>query len=190
MRRPALALLVAGLLAATSASAAEDAASLLEEAGRLLRAGEPAAAFETARRATIAISQRMPFTVRRAVLVTRPVEGYGMYEPRKDGRFRSGEPVLVYAEPAGYRIAGDGPYRWGFAADVAIATPDGEVLAGRSDFGNWVFTSREPNLETYLMLTLEFDGLPAGAYRIVVVLRDRFAEDAATRFTLPIEILE
>ncbi len=189
MRRTVF-LLLSLLLAAVPAGATEDPERLLEEAARLLREARPEAAFEAARKATVAIAGRMPFTVRKAVLVTRPVEGYGMYEARPDTRFRDGEPVLIYAEPVGFRIEGDGPFRWSFAADVAIATPEGEVLTGRYDFGSWTFVSQEANLETFLMLTLEFGGLPPGSYRVIVNLRDRFAEGAAARFDLPIEILE
>ncbi len=182
--------LALALLPAIAASAAEDPAPLLERSARLLREGDPVAAFETARRAAVAISQRMPLGVRRAVLVSRPVDGYGMYEERADNRFRDGEPVLIYAEPAGYRITGRGPFRWGFATDVAVATPDGEILTGKNDFGSWTFTSAEPNLETFLMLTLELTGLPRGSYQVIIGLRDRFAEGAGTRFVLPIEIVE
>ncbi len=183
-------LLLALLLTTGPLRAAEDPATLLEGASRLLREGDPVAAFETTRRAAVAISQRMPLGVRRAVLVSRPVDGYGMYEERADNRFRDGEPVLIYAEPAGYRITGEGPFRWGFATDVAIATPEGEILTGKNDFGSWTFTSAEPNLETFLMLTLEFTGLPRGSYQVIIGLRDRFAEGAGTRFALPIEIVE
>ncbi len=190
MRRHPIFLLFVALFHASAALAAADPLALLEEAGRLLRQGDPVAAFETARRATIAISRAMPLMVRRAELVARPVEGYGMYEKRADHRFRGDEPVLIYAEPAGYRIEGDGPYRWGFATDVAIATPEGEILTGKYDFGSWTFTSQEPNLETYLMLTLEFTGLPAGSYQVIIDLRDRYAQGATARFALPIEFVE
>ncbi len=130
MRRYPIFLFFAVVFHAAAARAAEDPRALLEEAGRLLRQGNPVAAFETARRATIAIFRRMSLRIRRAELVARPVEDYGMYEKRADHRFRGDEPVLTYAEPAGYRIEGDGPYRWGFATDVAIATPEGEILTG------------------------------------------------------------
>ncbi len=176
-------LLLAGALALAAMPARageEEVAALLERAGKAVAAGDWREAFAALEPAYLETFARMPLAIRKATFVAEEPASFGSYEPRPDHTFRPGEPLLVYLEPVGYafRDAGDGTVVYGFAADVAILSADGEVLGGQRDFGRWEFRARTPNTASFVFLRLELEGLPVGDYRLAVRVRDAGSDEA------------
>jgi hypothetical protein len=130
----------------------------------------------------------LPIGFRKVALVNE-ASGFGIYDERKDGVFKSGEPVTAYAEPVGYgwKDNGDGTYSFGFAIDLMVKTPDGKIVAGQEDFQRLELKSRARNKEFMLTLTLNLTGAPPGDYIIEYVTRD-LTSSKSGKISLPITI--
>lgn len=123
-----------------------------------------------------------------ATFATDTAKGVGLYTPRGDASFASGETMHVYAELLGYGYgrAGDS-YEIGFSTDFELLNANGQVLAGQEGFADLTMSSRTANREYQASLTFRFDGLKPGDY----VLRTRFNDrhsDKAGSFSLPFSI--
>ncbi len=46
--------------------------------------------------------------IRDTLLVSEPAAAFGLYNPRPDNKYKSGEPVYVYAEPFGFAYGSGG----------------------------------------------------------------------------------
>jgi hypothetical protein len=120
--------------------------------------------------------------IRDTLLVAEPASGYGLYNPRADNKFKSGEPVFVYAEPFGfgYGSAGEGLFKIGFAVDLRVISDKGEVMAEVSDIASLDLTSRYKNREFQANLTYTLTGIPAGIYILETTLRDKNSSKTGT----------
>lgn len=135
--------------------------------------GDTAAAWETLRQAVGDFSQTLPFAIGKAVFVTAAPAGYAMYEPKQDSTFKAGEKLVSYVEPVGLtwkKASDEGKVETRFTVDLDILNPDGDVLASRKAFGDFIFTGFMRNQEIYATLTVDISSAPAGDY----VLRYRF----------------
>jgi hypothetical protein len=141
--------------------------------------------------ALIAAWEKTPLTVRHAMFVAEKPQGFGMYQQRASNVFKSGEPLITYAEPVGYgwKDVGGGKFEFGFAVDFAIKSPDGTVLTTKQDFANMVLQRRTRNLEFMVALTLTLTDAPAGDYIVEYKLRD-VAGTKSTSFELPFTITQ
>lgn len=171
-------LLPVALLGALAASAA--AAGPLVEAAKkaeeLAAAGNTVGAHDTIRDAFGNFAATLPFTIGKAVFVSAPPEGYGMYATRPDAKFKAGEPLISYVEPVGLTWRGDpGALESQFTVDLELLDTKGTVLAEQKAFGSFAFKGSVRNQEVFAKLTLNLTGPPAGDY----VLRYRF-KDAAS----------
>jgi len=153
------------------------------EEGRLLEA------YEALQEAEYALWRSMEeMTLRMTVLVEEEPPFFGAYTPRGSNRYRPGEPILLYAEPVGYTIVEkDGLYSYSLKADVALLDPEGAVLGGRRDFGQWQFASRRPVTDFMMFFTYDFSGLAEGSYVIETIIRDQNSAKTVT-VTTPIAI--
>lgn len=99
---------------------------------------------------------------------------FGVYEPRPGDAFAAGEPIYLYAEPAGYvfRQNPAGFYEFGFKADFQLADESGKVLGGQKDFASLPFRSWSANTEVSITFTYTFSGLEKGKYRIITQVSD------------------
>ena len=132
-----------------------------------------------------------PLTLRRAVFVAAPPEGFGQYAERANSTFKTGEKLLTYAEPVGFgwKDIGNGLYEFGFKADFVLKTTDGKVLGGQEDFADLSQKSHARNREFMVLLTLNVTGAPPGDYLIEYKLRDVTGAKSAT-FSQPFKIAE
>ena len=161
------------LMFSVGGAAAGNLKALLAEAGQKADQGQVEQAATALRRALAEVWAINPITVRRSMLVAGSAGGFGQYQPRTDNVYRPGEPILIYAEPAGYRFTRQGEiYSFGFSADFALLTADGKVLAGQKGFRSWRFNSREPLFEVFVNLTYNLTGAPVGSYVIQTTLTD------------------
>lgn len=144
---------------------------------------------EAAEEAVVAAWNETPLSFRKAVFVSAPPEGFGVYQERDDAVFAAGEPLVVYAEPVGYawKDNGDGTYNFGFGVDLLLKTSKGEIVGGQENFQQLELTSRAKNREFMLTLTLNIDGAPAGDYVVEYRTRDLHSSKVGT-ISLPFAV--
>jgi hypothetical protein len=107
---------------------------------------------------------------------------YGIYEPRENDVFTTGEPIYLYLEPAGYAVAQNpaGYYEFGFKADFQVADADGKILGGQTGFAEMAFKSWNFNTEVSLTFTYAISGLEKGSYKIITQVSDAHSDKKAT----------
>ncbi len=152
---------------------AQDSSSLLSKAREEIAANQMPEAIQTLRKVLQQVWTQTPLYVATSVLVKEKAQGFGLYEPRENNVYKSGEPILIYLEPAGFAIKKQGPYNvFGMAADFSIHTKDGKVLGGQKGFGRWTMKSRRFNTEFHMDLNYKIRGLKPGDYEIETTVRD------------------
>jgi hypothetical protein len=162
--------------------------NLAREAEAKAKAGDSIAAVEMLRRAVGVLAAQGPLALRRVQFIAEPPKGFGIYKPRANNLFKSGEPLIVYAEPIGMGWKAEGAMnRALMAADFEIRTPDGKILGGQKDFGRFEFASHDQNQEIMTHLTIRVSGAPAGKYVFAATYRDQVSGKSAN-LTLPFEI--
>ena len=151
-----------------------DAAKKAEEQAA---AGDTVGAHNTIRDAFGTFAATLPFTIGKAVFVSAPPEGYGMYAVRPASDFKAGEALISYVEPVGltWRPGDGGLLESHFTVDLELLDPKGTVLAEQKAFGSFDFKGSVRNQEVFAKLTLNLSGPPAGDY----VLRYRFRDAAS-----------
>lgn len=143
---------------------------------------------EAQENATAAVWERLPFSTRHVMFVTRKANAYGDYEARSSNVFPPGEKLLTYLEPLGYGWAakGDG-YRIGVSIDFEVLSSTGKVLGGQKEILKQEFESHYRNREFYLNSTMDIDGATAGDYVLAYTLHD-LANGRTTRVEQPFTI--
>jgi hypothetical protein len=176
------------LLAAVTAARAGEIETLAREAEAKAAAGQHVEAANALRQALTVLAANAPLLLRNVQFVAEAPKGFGIYQPRGGGSFRSGEPLVVYAEPfgIGWKPEG-GQFNALLTVDFEIRTPAGDVLTGKKDFGRFAFTSRERNLEIMTHLTLNVSGAPVGDYVFGATYHDKVTGKSAT-LDLPFQI--
>ena len=147
-------------------------------------AGRSVEALDALDEAAIAISEKMPLTIRRATFVAEEPQGYGVFNPRDSTSFEIGQPLLVYAELAGqgWRRSGD-IFRTDLVLDFELRRADGQSLVAQQAFNTIATASRRRNREFFLYMTYSFSGLEPGDYVVRTTVRDR-AGNKQTAFDL------
>lgn len=138
-----------------------------------LWANQPQKAFSGIYEMLVELTDRTPMYLTKAALVTKPAEGYGMYEERPNAVFAPDEPIRIYAEPFSYKLRQEGGrFKFGVSMDFQVLTEKGEVLGGQENFQTSRFDSHQPNMELFVNATLTLTGLPSGKYQALLVLHD------------------
>ena len=138
--------------------------------------------------ATAAVWERLPFSARHAMFVTRQANAYGDYDARPSNVFAPGEKLLSYLEPLGYAWAAQGNgYRFGVSVDFEILSKDGKILGGQKGILKQEFASHYRNREFFLNSTMSVDGAPAGDYVLAYTLHD-LGSERTTRVEQPFKI--
>lgn len=120
----------------------------------------------------------------------RSIQGYSQYVPSPDRKVRKGRETLFYFEPRNlYTNRRDGMYQVFFTQDMAVLSPDGEVLMERTDALQFNYTTKSPVLDIFATNTLTLGEAPPGIYRFRITLRDRLREGAAASECLTFEVV-
>jgi hypothetical protein len=169
-------------------AAAGEIEAAAREAEAKVQAGQHVEAFNTLRNALTALNANAPLGFRKAIFIAKPPQGFGLYQPRPESAFRSGEPLIVYVEPIGlgWRPEGEG-FSSQFTVDFELRSPKGEILTGQKEFGKFGFNSRERNIEVMAHLTINLSGAPAGDYVFGATFHDKVSGKQAS-FDLPFSI--
>lgn len=156
-----------------SAALAGQAATLAEEAEALVTKGDGPAAYDKMRQSLAAISDSIPFDIRKAFFVSAKPIMFGSYDRVANNEFPAGSSLITYAEPIGLAWVPDGSgVQSAFTVDFELRNPVGELLAEQKAFGNFKIKSREPLFEIFTPLTLDVSAVPAGDYVLKYVFND------------------
>ncbi|CAN5146486.1 hypothetical protein BH10PSE9_BH10PSE9_10930 [soil metagenome] len=179
-------LTLAGMLAAASLLApmshvlAGETAERAGEAEALLHQDKPAAALSAFDRASDAFWGAMPFGIRTALFASS-VAGFGRYEPRAEGAFRSGEAATIYLEPVAYGFLGEaGQLTVAFTVGIEVRTPGGLTLARVDDIGRVTWQGRVRSREIHTAVNVTLPALKPGSYKLVLTLTDAATGRSAT----------
>lgn len=173
---------------ATPSPTAVDIGPQIGRARDAAGAGRATEALDALDEAALAVWERMPLTVRRALLVAEEPQGYGVFNPRDTSVFEAGQPLLVYAELAGqgWRRSGD-IFRTDIALDFELRSRDGQQLVSQQNFNTIGTASRRRNREFFIYVTYSFRGVEPGEYVVRTTIRDR-ASNKQTAFDVSFTI--
>ncbi len=138
MKRCLPGLLCLCLLLPAVPAGADELDAPLEEIRAGLRQKDPAAAVGALARLGEAVFRRLPFAAINVNLLAAPPEGFGNYLPRVDNLYRPGEPMILYVEPVGFKVAPGkepGTFTYRLTADLTWWNAWGMVVGGRRGFG-------------------------------------------------------
>ena len=129
---------------------------------------------------------KSPLQFQQAFFVSAEPTGYGIYQKRDDEPFKTGEKLVVYAEPVGYgwKDNGDGTFTFGFDIDLTLKSADGKVLNSQSNFSHVALTSHARNHEFMLEITLDLTGADPGSYVLEYTTHD-IASSKTADISLP-----
>ena len=155
-------------------AAAQTVVDRAKQAEKLAADGKYAAALDALDGAADTIWEKAPLMCRRILWVADKASVFGAYIPRETDTFKSGEPMIAYAEPIGFgwRKSGD-IWHTDLVADFIIRDPKGKELFRQDDFGKFEISSRIRNREFMMNLTYTVTGAPAGEYVAETHLRDK-----------------
>jgi hypothetical protein len=140
------------------------------------------AAYETLHSALELFCEKTPLLLRSVRFVKDDDNSYGIYQPRENDKFASGEPLYLYLEPVGYAYKKNsaGYYEFGFKADFILEDDKGNELGGQEGFANLNFNSWNHNTEVSLTFTYTFTGFDKGKYKVVTHVTDANSKKSAT----------
>jgi hypothetical protein len=146
---------------------------LATEAEELIGKGDGPAAYDKMRQSMAAVSDAIPFDIRKAFFVSEKPLIFGSYKRVANNEFPKGSSLITYAEPIGLTWVADGDgVKSAFTVDFELRNPAGEILAEQKAFGNFKVESREPLFEIYTPLTLDVSAVPAGDYVLKYTFND------------------
>lgn len=171
--------LCAAALALWATAGSLGAATIAEQAAEIdkrAEAGDYEGAMAVAGEMEAGLWQAVPGIGFSEVLTeTERSAGYGLYNPRPDGPYKQGEPVLIYVEPYGfgYGSGGEGIFTIGFYVDLQVLAQDGSELANMTDITQLDHAARAQLREFGTDIIYNFNGLKPGKYRLITTLRDK-----------------
>ncbi len=184
----ALAAILAAGVCLHGPSYAGEAADLAKQAESDATDGKHAEAYEAMRSATLQVWNQGPLLFRKALFTAESPKAFGIYKPRADNLFKTGEKLIIYAEPVGFKWqAKDGLNHSLLVADLILRTDDGKIVAGQKNFGSFSFDSLEQNMEIMVVLTIDFTGAPLGKYVVECAFTDKMSGKTAN-LELPFEL--
>jgi hypothetical protein len=147
--------------------------------------GQAVEAVGSLRQAMAEAWNKLPLTIKRALLVEQKAGSYANFQARPNNLYAKDQPVLIYVEPICYHFKPQGGgVSFGLAVDLTLLDKAGKVLGGQRDFGKWTFEGREPVFEFYMNLTVNVTVEP-GEYLLEITTRD-LASPNQTSFQLPV----
>lgn len=186
------ALATAGAIALAGAALAGPVADKAAEVETATTAGDFLTAMKGAQDISDMVWEATPGLIfTETMAVAEPAAGYGLYNPRPDTIYKTGEAIILYAEPFGfgYGDGGEGLFTIGFAVDLQVLDETGGELANVQNVTELNLASRYKNREFQANLTYNLDGIEPGKYRLITTLRDKNSAKTGS-FETAIEIVK
>jgi hypothetical protein len=178
--------LLAGSLGGTAH--AEDLTDMAKQAESDSKEGKHLEAYDTMRKAMFQVWEKSPLLLRKALFVTKPPGGFGVYDPRPDNVIKKGEKLVVYMEPIGFEWEPkDSLSHARLVADFTLRDGEGTVIAEQEEFGTFTYEAREPILDVIASISISFPEAPAGKYVAELKLIDTVGDKSAS-IELPFEV--
>lgn len=160
------------------------------EAERLLDSNDASGAFDAIKAAFDEVWARMPLTVLNVTLIDSAA-GFGNYIAKDGDVFKVGQPLVVYAELAGYALGTNSTGGNEIGIDVDI---DLKNLAGATIWsGEGIMKVRQPvkvfNKEFFMKMSLNLDGAPRDRYLATFKVKD-VNSDKTTSFDVAFELAQ
>ncbi|MBW2309242.1 MAG: hypothetical protein JRG73_20155 [Deltaproteobacteria bacterium] len=154
---------------------------LLKEARVLYERGDYFESYLKLGEASFDVWTKCPLILNNVQFVVDEPDGFGIYTPRANAIFKQGEKIRIYMEPVGFTIKDRGEFKeLSLSTDFNILDTEGNVLAGKRDFGRWTMKSRAYNTQFMLKLNYSLTGAPPGRYKIETVVKDNFSAKRAS----------
>lgn len=171
-----------------STAVAENLTGLAKQAQSDAKDGKNLEAYDTMRKAALQVWNDGPLLFRKALFVTKPPTGFGIYNPRPDSVFKPGEKLILYVEPVGFTWKPkDALNHAALTVDLVLKDEEGTVIGQQDGFATFTFDSHEENLEIMAAVSIDFTEAPAGKYEAELKFADENSDKSAT-FSLPFEI--
>ncbi len=107
------------------------------------------------------------------LFLCKEINGYRDYVKREGNTIKSGEPFLLYIEPAGFQIRKeDSEYKIWVSEDASIVNENGDVIFQQN---NWVEYKRgfmSPGIPFYI--TNRVTDIPPGKYTFKFTIKDNY----------------
>jgi hypothetical protein len=107
------------------------------------------------------------------LFLCKEINGYRDFVKREGNALKSGEPFLLYIEPAGYQIKKEGSeYKVWVSEDASIVNEDGDVIFQKN---NWVEYNKgfvSPVIPFYI--TNRVTDIPPGQYIFKFTIKDNY----------------
>lgn len=109
----------------------------------------------------------------REITLCSNIEGFRDYAKISGNTLKKGTPLLVYIEPAGYRILKEsGEFKIWLSEDAKITNEKGEVVFERN---NWVnYNKGFPNPDIPFYFTNRVTDIPEGIYTFTFTIKDHY----------------
>jgi hypothetical protein len=128
--------------------------------------------------AIMLIKNTQDFHVREITLCNR-IEGFRDYSRISGNELKTGTPLLLYIEPAGYRILKErGEFKIWLSEDAKITNEKGEVIFERNDWVNYNKSFPNPYIPFYI--TNRVTDIPAGIYTFTFTIKDHYKKTFLT----------
>jgi hypothetical protein len=166
---------------ASAGTRAADIGALTAKAAAAAKSGDLNASSEALEQALDAVRLEAPLALKHFTLVKEPVKYIGVYEPRSDATFRSGEQMFFYAEPKNlvYPRTAKGTYEPAYEVDLEVKGPDGKTMK-KPQFANFRLASKARVEDVFVTMTLSLSGAAPGKYDVRFIVRDLNSKKSAS----------
>jgi len=165
-------LMASGYLDGRSVGQQDEIEKTILDALDMLKKGDTNQAVSLLAEAMMMIKSSEKLSVSQLFLCTEII-GYRDYEKREGNTLKSGEPFLLYIEPAGYQIRKEGSeYKIWVSEDASIINETGDIIFQQN---NWVEYQKgfvSPVIPFYI--TNRVTDIPPGKYTFKFTIKDKY----------------
>lgn len=122
--------------------------------------------------AIVLIRSNADFHVREITLCSS-IDGFRDYTRINGNTLKKGTPLLLYIEPAGYRILKENrEFKIWISEDAKITDQKGDIVFERNDWVNYKKSFPNPDVPFYI--TNRVTDIPAGIYTFTFTIKDHY----------------
>lgn len=163
---------VSGNLDNSSVGQQEEIEKTILDALDMLRQGDTNQAVSLLAEAMMMIKSNEKLSVNQ-LFFCKEINGYRDYVKRDGNTLRSGEPFLLYIEPAGYQIKKEGSeYKIWVSEDASIVNAEGDTIFQQNNWVEYQKGFMSPVIPFYI--TNRVTDIPPGKYTFKFTIKDKY----------------